>query len=499
MEILKHDSASAEGHFLSGLFQVANDRPEAAALLFAKTLELDARRYDAAVELARIHCTEFRTGEAAALLDRYTDKLQDSPMYLNLAGSVYSQIGMAEKSWPLYQRANELQPGIDKIEANLATTAIYLGKINEAKRLLEGLLNRHPNHQSNHLSYARLEKARNREHIEQMERILSSTKLTPDQNVYLYYAIGKELEDLEDWPNAFKYFKMAGDAVSSVADYDINTDIQLIDKIIDTCDANWLQEGSVASDVTARSRTPIFVVGLPRTGTTLTERIVSSHSKVIGVGETQFLQMVIRRESGLDNEQTITPAIIDVTSKMDIDVIGDGYMNMLDYRLGDEPMFVDKTPFNIFYLGYIAKAFPNARLVILKRNSMDNCFAMYKQVFAWAFKFSYTLDGLGKFYVAYDRLLRHWQETLGDRLIELNYEDLVTDQENQTRLLLGKLGLKFEAACLDFHKNESASATASSVQVRQKIHTDSVNRWKNYETELRPLREYLEDSGIAVE
>ncbi len=174
-------------------------------------------------------------------------------------------------------------------------------------------------------------------------------------------------------------------------------------------------------------------------------------------------------------------------------------MDLVNYRLGDESMFIDKLPFNIFYLGFIAKAYPDARIIHIQRNPMDSCFAMYKQVFTWAYKFSYTLEGLGRFYVAYVRLLDHWQQTLKDRLIELEYESLVADQEGQTRELLEKLGLDFEEACLNFDQNVSATATASSIQVRQKIHTRSVHRWKNYANQLQPLKEHLESAGIAVE
>ena len=498
-EMLKQDDASAEGYFLMGMAEVGTRRLQPAAAAFSKALSLDEQRYDAAVELARLHCNELRNGDAAALLDRYRDKLQGSPMYLNLAGMLYRQLGMPEKSWSLYQRANELQPDIEAIEANLATTAVYLGKLEEAKLFLEKLLARSPTHQRNHLALARLEKAVNTDHIEQMQEVLRQTNLPAEQKIFIYYAIGKELEDLEDWEQAFKYFKMAGDAVASVADYDINDDVDLVNKIIDVCNADWLHDNPAKVGSDSKGKQPIFVVGLPRTGTTLTERIISSHSKVLSVGETQIMQLIIRQASGSTGFEKISPEMIDVTSKLDIDVIAKGYMNMLDYRLGDEPMFVDKTPFNIFYLGYIAKAFPGARIVVLKRNPMDSCFSMYKQGFTWAFKFSYTLDGLGQFYVAYNRLLKHWKSVLGDRLIELEYEKLVTDQDNQTRNLLDKLGLEFEDSCLDFHKNEAASATVSSVQVRQKIHAGSVYRWKNYANELHPLKEYLENAGIAID
>ena len=498
-EILKHDSLSPEGYFLTGLVEKASRRPVEAAEAFARALELDAKRYDAAIELANQHCAARRFSDAAVLVAKYEDKLGNSPLYLNMAGTVYSGIGMPERAWPLYQKANELQPGVDLFQANIATCGVTLGKFEEAKQIYKRLLERFPTHQRYHYQLAGLGKATDRTHIEQMKEVLRSTNMSPDKNIFMFYAMGKELEDLEEWEEAFNYFKTAGDAVTSVADYDINTDLQLIDKFIEVCNADWLQDGAIEAATNPVERSPIFIVGLPRTGTTLTERIIASHSQVSSAGETQFMQMVIRRESGITSDQKITPEMIEAAAKLDIRIIGDGYMDMLNYRLGDEPMFIDKLPFNIFYLGFITKAFPNARIIHVKRNPMDSCFAMYKQVFTWAYKFSYTLEGLGRFYPAYDRLVAHWRRTLKDRLIEIEYETLVADQENQTRELLEKLGLDFEEACLKFDQNVSAAATASSVQVRQKIHSGSVNRWKKYEKQLQPLKEYLEDAGLTVE
>ena len=134
----------------------------------------------------------------------------------------------------------------------------------------------------------------------------------------------------------------------------------------------------------------------------------------------------------------------------------------------------------------------------LNRHPLDACFAMYKQVFTWAFKFSYTLDNLADFYIAYTRLMNHWRETLGDRIIDVHYEELVSDQENQTRILLDRLDLEFEEACLHFEKNKAASATASSVQIRQKAHTKSINKWKRFEQQLQPLADRLREAGIEV-
>ena len=497
--ILKQDRLSPEGYFLSGLVEKASRRPAKSRKAFERALRLDAERYDAAIELANQYSVARRNADAAALLVKYEEKLGNSPLYLDMSGTVYSDIGMPERAWPLYQKANELQPGVDLFQANLAACGVYLGKIEEAKETYKRLLERYPAHQRNHYHLARLDKARDATHVRQMKEILRSTNMSADKNVFMYYAIGKELEDLEEWDEAFNYYKMAGDAVASVANYDVATDLQIIDKLIEICTEDWMATGENAASTDVSGKTPIFIVGLPRTGTTLTERILSSHSQVESVGETQFLQMVLRRESGIESVEKMTTDIIEAVAEKDISLISEGYLSAVNYRLGDEPMFIDKLPFNHLYLGFIAKAYPNARIIHLKRNPMDACFAMYKQVFTWAYRFSYTLKGLGRYYVAYDRLCKHWRDVLKDRQIEVEYESVVADQEGQTRKLLEKLGLDFEETCLNFHRNVSASTTASSVQVREKIHTRSVNRWKNFAKHLQPLKEYLENAGIAVE
>ena len=498
-EILRHDENSAEGHFLWGLVERIQKHPQKAIQAFERALEIDPERYDAAVELANQFSIARRNGDVADLLARYEDKLSNSPMYLDLAGTIYTEIGMPQKAWPLYEKAVELQPGVDLFRANLASCAVFLGKIREADENFRALLKRYPNHQRNHWQLSRLEKAKDDGHVREMQDVLARTSLPSDQNVYLYYAIGKELEDLGRWEEAFDYYRKAGDAVCSVAKYDIGSDLAIIDKVMEVCDASWLADSSGDSVRGEAGKTPIFIVGLPRTGTTLTERIIGSHSRVESLGETQFLQMVLRRESGVASVEKMTPEMIEAVAKTDMGKIADGYMEAAMYRMGEEPMFIDKLPFNFLYLGFIARAWPDARIVSLVRNPMDSCFSMYKQVFTWAYKFSYDLETLGQYYVAYDRLQQHWRAVLGDRLIEISYEDLVADQEQQTRVLLDRLGLDFEEACLHFDKNDAPSTTASSVQVREKVHTSSVQRWKRFESELQPVRDILEKAGIVVE
>jgi len=498
-EILRHDRKNSEGWFLSGLVEKAARRTEAAAAAFSKALKFDQGRYDAAIELAFQQWYLLRHRKARDLLQRYESHLSNSPLYLDMAANLYSRLGLHARAWPLYRKASELQPEINRFQESLAACAVLLGKIQEARAIYTRLLEQYPNHQKNHFELSRLERAKDPSHVNRMKEVLNTTRLPAEKNIFLYYALGKELEDLGQWEEAFHFYKLGGDAaaaVSKAAGYNVSTQTGLIDKIIEVCDIGWLASGTNERKPLNSRRTPIFIVGMPRTGTTLTERIIASHSQVESADETLFMQIAIKSVSGVKSGDSMNPAMIEAAAEKDIGLIAKHYLDAVEYRLSDKPMFVDKLPDNFLYLGFISKAFPDAHIILLRRNPMDNCFAMYKQSF---FSFAYTLEDLGKYYVAYDRLRRHWAEMLGDRVIGIDYESLVTDPEGQTRRLLGRLGLEFEQSCLDFHLNTTPSATASAAQVREKAHTRSVNKWIRFAGQLQPLRDHLENAGIRIE
>jgi len=484
-----------EGYFLAGLAAKSARANHQATSEFELALKLDANRYDAAVELANQYLFLLRHGAAYQLLKQHEHQLGNSPFYLDMAGKIYTALGMHVDAWPLYEKANQLQPGLDTLRVNLASCGVLLGKVEQARAIYQSLIDKYPEHQRNHYELSKLEKAKDFSHLEQMKSILNANHLPPEKNIFLYYAIGKELEDLEQWQESFHYYQLAGESVLKVSNYDVSRDIQLIEKIIQCCNADWLSKNAAVSNNDKPSKTPIFIVGLPRTGTTLTERIIASHSQVESADETFFMQIAIRQSAGVGGFEDVDQAIIEAAAKGDIQTIGQSYLNSVAYRLTDKPNFIDGFPFNFLYLGFIAKALPNARIIYLRRNPMDACFAMYKQSF---FKFAYSLDNLGQYFVAQNKLRRHWQELLGERLIEIDYESLVAEPEQQTRALLASLGLEFEESCLEFDKNPTASATASTLQVREKVHTRSVNKWKNFAEELAPLKQFLEAAGIDV-
>ena len=491
-ELIGRDSRDPEGHFLAGLAERGVRRPRQATECFHRALALDADRHDAALELASLYSVSGRHKEAFELLERYTPRLHDSPRYLDIAGLAYSAIGLPERAWPLHHRADTLQPGMSKFMANLAACCVTLGRIDESRALYLKLLERDPTHQRNHYHLAQLGRAKDDTHLQQMQALLAKSPSPPPQNIFLYYAIGKELEDLGRWGEAFEHFRRAGDAAASVSNYDVAPDVALIDTLIEVCNADWVGQPAVRRDSTAKEKRPLFIVGLPRTGTTLTERILTSHSKVAAIGETLQIEAALCRMGG---GQAMSPAVIRAAAWGDIRQFAEGYFDSVRYRLGPKPMFIEKYPENFHYLGFIARAWPDAPLIYLHRHPLDACLALYKQSY---FRYAYKLEDLGRYYIAHDRLLRHWRTVLGTRLIEVPYESLVSDPEPRIRELLARLGLDFESACLEIERNEAASATASAAQVREPIHARSVGRWRHFAQQLEPLRKMLEDAGIPA-
>jgi tetratricopeptide (TPR) repeat protein len=483
----------AEGYFLLGLAAKGRHRTDEAIRAFARARELDTRRYDATVELAGQQQRLGEHGEAVRLLRACEWQLGGSPYYLDMAATIHANAGLPGDAWRLFGQADALQPDVDALRARFAAACVHVGRTGDAVAIYEDLLRKHPEHQRNHYELSRLRTATDRSHIDRMLAVLERTRLPPARNIYLCYALGKEFEDLGEWSEAFRWYRAAGDAAADVADYDVADDLRVIDAIIETCNAEWLRENPVRTG--GASKTPIFVVGLPRSGTTLVERVLASHPLVSSAGESFFVPSALRQLAGERGAGPVCADVIRSAARAPAGELAARYLAAIDYRLGDEPMFVEKLPENVLYLGFLARDFPDARIVHVRRNPMDVCFAMYKQSF---FRYAYTLADLGRYYPAYDRLAAHWSELLADRIVSVSYETLVGHPEAAVRTLLARLGLPFEPACLEFHRNPAATNTASAAQVREPMHTRSVGRWRHFAPYLEPLAAALREAGIDV-
>jgi hypothetical protein len=319
----------------------------------------------------------------------------------------------------------------------------------------------------------------------------------PRGEVHVCFALAKELEDLGEPERSFSYLKRGADKRRSLMRYDVQRDIDTMAAIEETFTAERLATPAAGSD----NGEPIFVVGMPRTGTTLVERILGSHSQVYSAGELGNFATVLMRELRAKAGDPATPRdeLVRLSASVDFAALGDAYVESTRPFTGNTPRFIDKLPLNFLYVGLIRVALPNARIVSVRRHPVDTCYAVYKQLFVDAYPFSYDLGELARHYAAYDRLMQHWGNVLPDVVYTLEYERLVDDFEPEVRRLLEHCGLGFEDACLRFHENKSASTTASTVQVRQPVYRSSVGKWRQYREQLAPLITKLEDEGIALD
>jgi tetratricopeptide (TPR) repeat protein len=439
-----------------------------------------------------------RNNEAIGLLEKYTGMLADSPWYLDMSATLYNNMGKPLQAVPLFEMAVKSQPDAAYFQIHLAAAYVFIGEVSKAKAIYRKLLLKNPNHQRNHFYLSRLETATSSEHVDQMTAILKQEDKPETANVFINYALGKELEDLEHWGEAFNYYRKAGNGVKAVLDYRVEQDEALIEQIIRSCDQEWYQRKIDSTLKKSNAKKPIFLVGLPRTGTTLAEKIFAGHSKIESVGETQYFELVLRMNSGVNSPGKITPGIISSSINSDLNELGRQYLDKTRYLWGNKEYFIDKLPHNYLHLGFFAAAFPDSPIIWIKRNPMDACLAMFKQLFMGVYEFTFDFDDLARYYVMYDKLYRHWKSILGNRIVEIEYENLVTDIAGEVEVALGKMNLDYEVNCISSNENITVSATASSVQVREKVHSRSVMRWKHFAKHLEPLRLKLEAAGIAL-
>ena len=309
---------------------------------------------------------------------------------------------------------------------------------------------------------------------------------------FFFYGLGKELEDLEEWDRAYEAFARGGAARRQTVDYDEASEIAAFDAAEACFTRDWMAQSNPGNPDPA----PIFIVGQPRTGTTLVERIVTRHSAVHSAGELQQFGLSVRRLVEGEFPGRFNADLVSRAAQLEASDLGDAYLRATEPLRGNASRFVDKLPSNYFYLPLILKALPKARVVHLVRDPRDACFASFKQLFADAYPHSYDQREMARHFSRYHRLMKTWRKRFEDRFHDLVYEDLVTDLEPHARELIEFLGLPWEDSCLDFHAHEGAVSTASAAQVREPSYTRLIGRWRDYQTQLSPMTSLLQEAGV---
>lgn len=393
-----------------------------------------------------------------------------------------------------FARAAELEPNNPHFLFELGMVSEYLGDFAAAERAYARALATSPDYFKAHLALVTLTKqTQANNHIADLERRFAGADEDGWRTLHLGHALAKTYEDLGDVAQSMHWLARAKARRGALRPYQ--------DAIEAASTEAAMKAVGAAEQAGHESDEPIFIVGLPRSGTTLVERILSSHPQVTPGGELPTFVQLMRLMSGSD-AGALDPATLARAPDIDLARLGKLYIDSTRPLTGATPHFTDKAPSNYLLAGIIHRALPNARIVCMRRHPLDSCLGNYKQIFPLDdryFDYVYSLEGTARKYLHFDRAAKHWAATLpADRFMELSYESLVANQDAETRRLVAFCGLPWDDACLSFHENKAAVATPSAVQVRAPMNAGAVGRWAKYGALLDPARRVLEQAGLDL-
>jgi tetratricopeptide (TPR) repeat protein len=489
--------AEAEGHFLLGMAKAETGRVSAAIADVSRAIAL-VPRGEYRAQLARLQIMLRQDGAAVETLAAAEQALPDDALSRDTMGCVYARLGEHAASLPHFTEAVRLAPDNTEFRYNEAVALNFIGKVAEAEAALEALLAIAPDAaRAHHLLSSLRGQTAERNHVAQLETALARAA-EPRDRLLLGYALAKELDDLGQPQAAFARLAAANAEHRARLPYSFARDGANFDAI----EWTWPQVAA-APVVAAPDAAPIFVIGMPRTGTTLVDRILSSHPEVWSAGELQAMPLAVKMASGTRTRTVLDAATVAAAAGEDLGVIGQDYLARAQTHAGarESGRFTDKFPGNFQYAGFITRALPNAKIVCLRRHPLDTVLANFRNLFAVSsryYDYSYDLMDIARYYVRFDRLMAFWRSALPGRILELRYEELVADQQRETMALLAHCGLDWNEACLDFHQNIAPVSTPSAAQVRRPMYKDAVARWERHRDALAGVISYFEAEGIPI-
>jgi tetratricopeptide (TPR) repeat protein len=484
----------ADAHYNLGNALKALGQLDAAAASYRRVVELKPDYADAHYNLGNTLKELGQLDEAAACFRRVLKIDPDSVIAHNNLGAVLQDLGQLDDASANYQRALEIDPGCDDAMVGIGHLCVISGKMKEAEAMIDKALGVNPDNLEARLLLASIRKAKagdgNLSALLAADEAAQNSRspIPGNQKISLQFALGKSFDDLGDHDRAFPHFIEGCKMKRATFEYDAAQMTRYFNDVMRVFDRTTIERLRGGGNP---SKVPIFVLGMPRSGTTLTEQIIASHPDVHGAGELPDMWQITKSDIGGTRG---FPGNILALDHAGLTGWADRYVAGLRQHAPDAPHITDKMPSNFLYIGLIHVMLPNAKIIHVNRNPVDTCLSCLMTLFNKGIKYSYDLAELGGYYIDYARLMDHWRDVLpAGAFLDVQYEDIVADQEAQARRMTGFCGLEWNDACIDFHKHERSVRTASWAQVRQPIYKSSVERWRPYEKYLGPLLDALGD------
>ena len=410
----------------------------------------------------------------------------------NNLGSLYDFTDKFEDAIECYKNAIKINPNFSYAHHNLGTTYVSLGNFNEAKIHFNESIKLNPNFIDTHQSLSRITKyTKDNEHFKQLKKIYENININDnDKKTTIGFALGKAYEDINDFKKAFFHYNEANTIKRKKINFSFKSENDKFNDIKNTYSKKIFSKYINAG---YKNSTPIFIVGMPRSGTTLVEQILSSHSKVFGADELEFIPNFLEKNFGNSSPRLFLEEIVDF-DKNNLKKTGEEYIKKINNISNNAKNVTDKLPINFLHIGYIKLILPDSKIIHCSRNPKDNCLSIFKNFFrGQKLTFAYDFNEIIQYYNLYKDLMNHWYNLLPDFIFEVKYENLIKNTKTEIKNLLDYCNLKWEESCLDFHKNKRPIKTASDYQARSKIYSKSIDSWKNYDEYLNNFFDKLND------
>lgn len=493
MEALRLSPGSGEAYLLLGVIAGDHSNHAKAIELLDKAVALASPRVRplALAYKARNLTILNRRAEALEIADSAAAQDPRDAQTLDMLGVVYTRAGLHERAAPFYERAAAVQ-GTSGQFYNLGAALQFLGRFDEAKAAYRKCIAKEPHHAQAWSSLTQITRATPESNdIPALETAFAAQSDNGDNALNLGHALAKSFEDLGDPASAMAWLERGKSKRQAAQPYRAGFDSELFEAA--------MRSTTLPPAAGYRDAAPIFIVGMPRTGTTLVDRILSSHSEMASAGELSDFTLVMKRMAKTPSPYVLDAETLDVAAGLDAAEMGGAYVSRVRATLNLTGRFVDKMPLNAFVVAHILRALPEARVICMRRHPADTVLANYRQLFSTQFSYyayAFSLEDAARYFIQFDRMVRQFEVSLpAERFRVVSYEGLVMDFEPRVRSLLDFCGLSFEQACLDFHENAGPVATASAAQVRQPLYTSALARWKRYRPALDPAISILVEAG----